>query len=189
MKPENLNKSALGLLLVCFMIAAPVRAADQPFYVQADIGRSNATDSSVSLDENATGFRLAAGYQFIPWLAVDLGYVDFGTFEATATDQFGTPITAVASAKGLELGLVGRVPLGDRFALTAKLEQVWWDSHVDIGGQSESEDGSGLTYGVGVDWALNDMFVVTGAWQKYDLSDADVDLLSLGLRIRFGGSN
>ena len=86
----------------------------------------------------------------------------------------------------MELGLIGRVPLGDKFALTAKLEMFWWDSNADAGGQSESDSGNDVTYGLGVDWALNDMFVVTGGWQKYDIADVDVDLLSLGFRLRFG---
>ena len=94
-----------------------------------------------------------------------------------------------AEAKGVELGLVGRVPLGDKFALTAKAEMFWWNSDTNVGGQSDSDSGNDFTYGVGVDWALNDMFVVTGAWQKYDISDVDVDLLVLGFRLRFGGSH
>ena len=103
MKSENLNKSALGLLLVSYMIAAPVRA-DQPFYIQADVGRSNASDSSVSLDEDATGFRLTGGYQITPWLAVDLGYTDFGTFKATLVEPNSPPLSLEAEATGVELG-------------------------------------------------------------------------------------
>ena len=147
------------------------------------------TDNSVSLDEDATGFRLAAGYQFIPWLAVDLGYVDFGTFKATADDQFGTPITAEASAEGLELGLVGRVPIGDKFAITARAGQLWWDSKVVLGGMSQSNSGNDFAYGLGVELALNERFVLTGAWQKFDIENTEVDLLSLGVQLRFGGAD
>ena len=188
MKSENLNKSALGLLLVSYMIAAPVRA-DQPFYFQADVGRSNVDDSSVPLDEDATSFRLSGGYQITPWLAADLGYTDLGTFEATLVEPNSPPLALEATADGLELGFIGRVPLGDKFALTAKIEMLWWDSKVVVGGQTENDDGNDLTYGVGADWALNDMFVITGAWQKYEISDIDVDTLTLGFRLRFGGPN
>ena len=189
MKQDTLNKAAFGLLLVSYMIAAPVRA-DQPFYAQFDVGRSNVSDSSVALDEDATGFRLTGGYQITPWLAVDLGYTDFGTFDATLVDPFGGPAVVLeAEAKGVELGFVGRVPLGDQFAITGKAEMFWWNSDVNVGGQSDSDSGNDFTYGLGVDWALNEMFVITGAWQKYDISDVDVDLLSLGFRLRFGGSN
>jgi len=185
MKSENLNKSALGLLLVSYLIAAPVRA-EQPFYAQIDVGRSNVSDSSVSLDEDATGFRLTGGYQITPWLAVDVGYTDFGTFEATLVEPNNPPLSLEAEATGVELGFVGRVPLGDKFALTGKAEMFWWNSNAEVGGQSDSDSGNDFTYGLGVDWALNDMFVVTGGYQKYDISDIDVDLLSLGFRLRFG---
>ncbi len=188
MKPDNLNKSTFSLLLVSYMIAAPVRA-DRPFNVQVDVGRSNVSDSSVPLDEDATGFRLTAGYQIVPWLAVDLGYVDFGMFESNLIDPNGPPIPLEGSADGLELGLVGRVPLGDKFALTGRAGMLWWNSDVVVGGVPQSDSGNDFAYGLGVEMALNQRFVVTGAWQKFDIADTDVDLFSLGLRLRFGGSN
>ena len=189
MKSNDLKKGVFTLLLASFLVAPAVRAADSNFYASLNIGRSNVTDNSVPIDEDATGFRLAAGYQFIHWLAVDLGYVDFGTFEATFEDPFGPPITAEASATGLELGLVGRVPLGDKFAITARAGMYWWDSKVVLGGMSESDSGNDFTYGLGVEMALNQRFVLTGAWQNYKSSGVDIEFLTLGLQLRFGGAD
>ncbi len=188
MKLDALKKGVFTLLLAAYIVAPAVQAADSNLYAAIGVGRSNVTDSSISLDEDATGFRLAAGYQFIPWLAIDLGYADFGTFKATS-DQFGTPITAEASATGLELGLVGRVPLGDKFAITARAGKLWWDSKVVLGGVSEGDSGNDFAYGLGAEMALNQRFVLTGAWQKYNISDTEVDLLSFGLQIRFGDTD
>ncbi len=189
MKSNDLKKGVFTLLLAFFIVAPVVQAADSNFYASLNIGRSNVTDNSVPIDEDATGFRLAAGYQFIPWLAVDLGYVDFGTFEATDVDLGGMPVTAEASAKGLDLGLVGRVPLGDKFAITGRAGMLWWDSEVVLGGILESNSGNDFAYGLGVEMALNERFVLTGDWQKFDIENTKVDFLSLGFRIRFGGSN
>jgi OOP family OmpA-OmpF porin len=189
MKPNDLKKGVFTLLLASYIVAPAVQAADSNFYAAIDIGRSSVDDNSVPIDEDATGFRLAAGYQFIPWLAVDLGYVDFGTFEATFDDPFGPPITAKASADGLELGLIGRVPLGDKFAITARAGMYWWDSKVVAGGMTEHDSDNDFTYGLGVELALNQTFVLTGAWQNYKSSGVDIDLLTLGLQLRFGGTD
>ena len=188
MKLNILKMSAFTVLLVSFMLHSPARAAESGFYVEFDIGRSNVTDNSVSLDENATGFRLATGYHIVRWLAVDLAYVDFGTFETSFIDIIGPPIQIEASADGLELGLVGRVPIGDKFALTASFHRLWWDSKVVAGGMQETDSGNDNAYGLGMELALNKRYVVTGGWKKMDVSNTNVDLVTLGLRIRFGGT-
>ncbi len=132
--------------------------------------------------------RLAAGYQFIPWLSVDLAHVDFGDFDGSTPNSLGGSDPFSASANGLELGLVGRIPLGDRFAITAKVGKMWWDSEIQVGAQSQSDSGNSFVYGLGAEVELNEVFALTGAWQRVDISDADVDLLSIGLKFRFGGS-
>ncbi len=177
-----LNKSA-GILVLLTLIST-AQAAESGFYVEADVGRSSVSDSGASIDENATGFRLATGYQFIPWLAVDVGYVSFGSFDSVI-DLQGMPVAVDISADGLELGLVGRIPLGEKFALTARVEKIWWDAEFKAAGIVDEDSGNEFAYGVGAEIAIGEKFALTGAWQKYDLAGTDVDLLYFGLRLRF----
>ena len=58
-----------------------------------------------------------------------------------------------------------------------------------LAGERQTDSGNDFTFGVGVEMALSQMFVVTGAWQRFDIADTDVDMLSLGVRLRFGGAD
>ena len=170
-----------GLLLWGFA----TQAQESSFYIEADIGRSGVSDSEISLDESAGAFRVAAGYQPIKWLAIDVGYIDFGSVDASVPDPLGQPVSVEAEANGMELALVGRIPLGDRFAVTARAEKIWWDSKVRALGFTETDSGNDFGFGAGAELTLNDSFTITGTWQSFDFSGTDVDLLSIGLRFYF----
>lgn len=185
MKLSNLNISlCISFLMACGPIQSAV-ADDSGFYVEFGGGRSNATESATSLDENATAFRLATGYQINSWLAFDAGYVDFGEFDGELTDPLAGTLPFTASATGFEIGFVGRIPLGERFAATAKAEQLWWDSEVEAAGASVEDSGESFAYGAGVEFNMGERFVLSGMWQQFELRNTDVDLFSLGLRLSF----
>ena len=86
MTPDRLKTYAAALFLTALIAVSPVRAADPHFYISAEVGRSSVNDNDLSIDEEATGFGLAVGYQILPWLALDAGYTDFGTFDANLDD-------------------------------------------------------------------------------------------------------
>ncbi len=58
-----------------------------------------------------------------------------------------------------------------------------------VGGVPQSDSGNDFAYGLGVEMALNQRFVLTGDWQNYKSSDADIELLSLGLQFQFGSAD
>jgi outer membrane autotransporter protein len=118
-------------------LAALVLAAAAPahaqFYAGASVGRSD-----VSIDRNAladafldlgfsgasttssdtdTAYRAYAGYLFLPYLGVEAAYVDLGSFRfRTDVDPTGS-LSGKPGIKGGELSLVGRLPIGERFAV------------------------------------------------------------------------
>ena len=91
-----------------------------------------------------------------------------------------------ADAKGTEFGLVGRIPIGERFAATARIDKHWWESTFDTTGIHISESGNSVSYGAGVSFDLNDRWTLTGMWQRFDLFDTEIDHISVGIRLRFG---
>ncbi len=189
MKFSNLSVSLLVCLFIACGLAKPAEADDSGFYVEFGGGRSNANESTTSLDENATAYRLAAGYQINSWLAIDAGYVDFGDFDGELMDPAGGTIPFSASATGIELAFVGRIQLGERYAATVRAEQLWWDSEIEAVGQKQEDSGNSFAYGAGLEFGLNDRFVLTGNWQQFEMRETDVDLFSLGIRIGFGASS
>jgi opacity protein-like surface antigen len=189
MKFVNLNVVLFICLIIACGLVKPAAADDSGFYVEFGGGRSNASESTTSLDENATALRLAAGYQINSWLAVDAGYVDFGDFDGELMDPAGGTVPFSASATGIELAFIGRIPLGERFAATVRAEQLWWDSEIEAVGQKQEDSGNSFAYGAGLEFGLNDRFVLTGNWQQFEMRETDVDLFSLGIRIGFGASS
>jgi OOP family OmpA-OmpF porin len=90
---------------------------------------------------------------------------------------------------GLNASSVGRLPLGDAFALFGKIGFASYDAEVSarIGGASASEDASDedLTYGVGGEFRVGQAFGLRAEYEVLDISDADVNLISLGGVFRF----
>ena len=66
------------------------------------------------------------------------------------------------------------------------LDEAGFHSRGDLEflGDSESEDGTDLGYGLGAAFELGPL-EVRGEYELYDLDDADLSMLSLGLLYRF----
>ena len=86
-----------ALALATIGLVGTVQAQQTPFYIGASVGSSQLdfdftsqvrTLSSGSLpvtrasltDKKDTGYKLTAGYQVLPWLAIELDYVNLGEF-------------------------------------------------------------------------------------------------------------
>ena len=185
MKILELSAKLFVILTMTTGLSSLAMAEDTGFYVEIDGGQSTAQESRTSLDETATALRIAAGYQMTPWLAVDVGYVDFGNYDGELSVEGVGAFPFTASASGMEMGLVGTIPLGEKFAVTARLEQFWWDSEVKALGETSDDSGNSLAFGAGLQFDISERLTLTGSWQQFELRDTDVDLLSLGVRFNF----
>ena len=72
-----------------------------------------------SLGDTDTGYKLRAGYQFTPNLAVEGGYVDFGKVDFNGASAAG-PAGGQVKASGVNLDLVGRMPVAPNWAVLGK---------------------------------------------------------------------
>ena len=139
------------------------RAPERGFYVGADVGSFDIED------EDDTGMRFVAGYNFNRTFAAEAGYsmlFDKGGVEVTAWEFVG----------------IASMPLGNKFSVFGKLGFAMWEVDAGFFG---SEDGTDLTYGVGLQYDLNPRLGIRGQWQRYSLDDADGDLFSIGLIYKF----
>ena len=123
----------LGLVAIV-VIASPFAAADDSgWYIGANVGQSRAkidderiTSSllgrgfsgiSIADDDRDTGYKLFGGYKFNKNVAVEGGYFDLGKFGYAATmDPSGT-LNGNIKLKGLNLDLVGMLPITERFSV------------------------------------------------------------------------
>jgi hypothetical protein len=186
------RKKYTTLALVGLAFAPLAATADSGFYIGGSLGGATleaefdpndipVPDLPSSIDEDDTAYKIFAGYRFdlpVIDLGVEAGYVNFGEPEVDilgeelVLDPTGVNLWGVAS---LDAGII------DVFA---KVGYIMWDIEADFLGESISDDGTDIGYGLGVSFGLGPV-EIRGEYELYDIEDADVSMLSLGIVFRF----
>ena len=201
----------LGLL-----IAGPVVAQEAgQFYGGLSVGRSKAkidderitanllgaglTTTSMTNDDSSTGYKLFGGYQLHRNFAVEGGYFDLGRFGFTSTTLPAGTLDGRIKLRGVNLDLVGRLPLGDRFSVLAKVGGQYAQARDTFSGTgfvnalNPSPKKSELNYklGLGLQYAFTPDITLRGEAERYRVNDAvgnqgDINFYSLSLVFPFG---
>ena len=192
-----MRKSLLAVLVSGLMVTG-VQAAENQVngYLFGNVGQADYDFGKAfkgapgSLDEKDTAFKVGAGVQLNPYVAVEFQWVDLG--EATYKEP---GYKGLASIDGYGANIVGTLPL-DRFKLYGKVgyhklemevkdKDDFWDDW------SASEKDWITSYAVGATYMLTPQFEVGAEYERYDdVADkfdvnVDVDLASLTLRYNF----
>lgn len=185
-----------ALLAGCGFMTASTLASAQAFYVGAgfgstDTGEGNAIPyliTSGTVDGKDSGFKIYGGFEFTPNLAVEMAYVDLG--ELTYGGTFGPdPVTnGRLETTGLNVALVGTVPVSPGFSLFAKGGIFAWSAEarditagrVFVG----RDEGGDLSFGLGAAFYLNENLSLRAEWERFEANDS-ITLLSAGLAYRF----
>lgn len=116
-------------------------------------------------DDTGAGWRVFAGLDFNEYLALELGYADFGEAQwRYQSDGSGGiwnagPIDKRVAVKAIDLAWVGKLPLSADFALFARVGASQWESRTRFSGDlqsrgpisfDETADDLGASYGAGV---------------------------------------
>lgn len=139
-------------------------------------------------DDRDTAWKLFGGYQFHRNFAVEAGYFDLGRYDY----GYAAPSGAGNSRyQGLNLDLVGTLPISDRFSAFARLGAAYTRARSNFGGTSETRRDWGPKGGLGIEYAVTPQFAVRGEWERYRVRDAfrgrgDIDVASIGVVYRFG---
>lgn len=175
-----------------------VQAAEPGLYVGAGIGNSgievdgndpNLGDiDDLDFDGDDVGYKLFAGYRFMPYFGVEASWNDFGTPD-DAFDVGNVPVETEFETDGFDISAMGILPVGGSFDLFAKAGYFIWDLEgtASSGGVVESveNEGEDLTYGVGAQWNPGN-FGLRAEYQIYDVEGLDdVWFLSLAALLRF----
>ena len=152
------------------------------------------------VDKNSsTGYKLFGGYQMDSHFAVEGGYFDLGKFGFTSTTVPAGTLDGRIKLRGVNLDLVGRLPLGDGFSVLAKVGGQYAQARDTFAGTGAinpldpSPRKSGLNYklGLGLQYALTPDITLRGEAERYRINDAvgnrgDVNLYSVSLVFPFG---
>jgi OmpA-OmpF porin, OOP family len=197
-------------------LASPVAMADDAgWYVGANVGQSRAkiddaritsgllgsgfAATSITNDERDTGFKLYGGYQFNRNFALEGGYFDLGQFGFTANTVPTGTLNGNIKLRGLNLDMVGILPLSDKFSVFGRVGMNYADARdhfagtgaVQVLNPNPSARQANAKFGVGMQYAFTDALAMRVEAERYRINDAvrnkgDVDLFSVGLVYRFG---
>lgn len=159
-------------LLALMLLAVPLVTAAGPndlptktsgFYlgVGAGYAKIDTDNGAISVGGEDFSYRALSGYRFahIPLpLNIDLGleaaYVDFGEVDE---QTLGTNISVELS--GIAVSGIVYLPLTRHFDVFGKAGAYFWDGKVSIdGAEAASEDGTDLSFGLGIDWQTGSSF-------------------------------
>ena len=127
-------------------------------------------------DDSDWGWNFAAGYKITRNWAVELGYVDLGSFSATGTFG-GAPARVDADVTGWNISAVGTLPLGDMFSLYGKVGYFRSEAKATANvagalgrGTSRQND---ITAGIGARYHLSPNLSLLAEANYYGLGDND----------------
>lgn len=218
-----MKKTILTGALLLVMSASAMAA--EGFYVYGGAGYAKAdTDLScesyagsagqarLDVDEKSFGLKLAGGYRFNDWFALEGSYVYLGKAQADLTVKghaYGADVDAKAAASMkahvLAFDAVSLYPIAEKVDLFAKASiglgyvetKLGFSGTVDgykvAGGFSESDTRVFPKLGLGVEYQVTDKVAVRAEYERYfsvskdsDYTvDADYDLLSVGVKYTF----
>lgn len=212
---------ASGLLSLVTLVAitSPSAMADEAitgWYGGANVGQSRAKiddarissslmgsgfTSSITDDDRATGYKVFGGYQFNKNFSLEGGYFDLGKFGYKADTVPAGTLNGSSKVRGLNLDLVGTLPITDKFSAFARVGLNYADVRdsfsstgaVRVLDPNPSKREANYKFGVGAQYAFTEALAMRVEAERYRINDAvgnrgDVDLISVGLVYRFGGN-
>jgi len=211
-KPTGL----LGLAILTALASTGAAAYDDTgWYFGGSYGRTAATidderiissmaergfvvDSIEDFDRD-NGFKAFVGYQFSPYFALEGGYVDLGEYGYALTTTPAGTMTGDIELRGVNLDLVGRMPITERLSLLARIGAIYAEADtrfvgtgaVNVLDPNPTAEEVNYKFGVGMEYAFTRALSMRLEAERYRVDDAigntgDIDMLSLGLVYRLG---
>ena len=214
----TIARTAAALGCLAASIVGPASQAQQAgWYGGASIGRSAATidndritrglaaeglaTTGIAERDRDTGYKLYGGYQFTPYFGLEGGWFDLGTLGYTASTAPAGSLSGDVRLQGVDLGLVGTLPVTDRFSVFGTVGAAYTRARgtfsstgaVVMPYPGTSGRHTDVKFGGGVAWRFTDAWEMRAEAERFRVRDSvgnrgHVDLLSVGLVYRFGGA-
>lgn len=170
---------------------------DAPNTLGAFVGPGYTVNSAVE-DNRDTGYKLYGGYRFHRNFAVEAGWFDLGKFDYTYNTTPAGSLNGNLGVRGLNLDLVGILPVSDRFSVFGRVGAAYANSRTSFRSTGavplpagRSDKNTNLKLGVGLEYAISDRLAVRGEIERYRINDSlrsrgHIDMASVGLVYSFG---
>ena len=171
---------------------------DEPRIAGQVLGAGSGVASTSRSGRN-TAWRVFAGYQFNPNLALELGYHDLGKFGFDATTTPSGTLRGEMKFVGASFDVLGMVPIGDSLSLFARAGAHWTRSRGQFSGTGStvvidptpSRRTTNGKYGVGMQFAFTPSLLMRAEAERYRANTAtgtrgDINVLSVSLVMPLG---
>jgi OmpA-OmpF porin, OOP family len=175
------------------------RATVEEQRVRAALSANGSSVTAFGVDEkDAVTYKLLVGRQLNRHFAIEGGYFDLGRFGFDAITSDGA-LSARSAVRGVNLDLVGKLPLGERVALIGRLGMQYAKTTTDFSGNRlnavsaphASERKLNPKIGIGLELKLTEALAMRAEAERYRIDDAignrgDIDMFTVGLVYKFG---
>jgi len=180
---RSLSKLLIAGLLLSFAAAPALADEDSGFYAGAGVGKFglklDADDLDLDdfdFDDDASSFKVFAGWRFNKFLSAELDYLDLGTPEETFTDGISTADLGIG-VNGFAPYAIATLPVGF-FEVFAKLGYLFYDVEISVHETgsppfSASESDEGMIYGGGIGFVFFGRLNIRAEYETYDVGDVD----------------
>ena len=167
--------------------------------ITASLLGSGLSTSAMSLDESGQGLKVFGGYQFNRNFALEAGYFNLGKFGFTSTTVPAGTLSGNIKVQGLNLDLVGTLPLTERLSAIARVGGQYANSRdtftgsgaVTVLNPNPKARSFNAKFGAGLQFEFSPSFLIRAEAERYRINDAvgnrgDVNMYSLSLVFPFG---
>jgi OOP family OmpA-OmpF porin len=179
----------------------PSRAKVDDPRITANLVSNGFTVNSLSDDNRSFGGKVFGGYQFNRYFALEGGAFSLGKFSYQATTTPAGTLSGEAKVRGLNLDLVGILPLTGEFSAFGRAGLTYAQARdtfrgtgmVVVNNPNPSERATNWKAGLGLQYAFTPALSIRAELERYRINDAvgnkgDIDMASIGLVYRFGAA-
>ncbi len=181
------------------LAAGQSRAKIDQERISAGLAGLGLSTSSFSRDERGNAFRIFGGYQMNRYLGLEAGYFDLGKFDFAATTVPAGTLNGQIKLQGLNLDLVGTVPLTERLSLIGRVgaqatrtrDNFSGSGAVSVLNPNPSKREINAKLGAGLQYEFSRSFLMRAEVERYRINDAvgnhgDVNAVLVSLVFPFG---
>ena len=170
--------------LVCAALLGAAAAHAEGLSIGGSLGSSRYKGDDIGglgTDRSDTGGKIYGGYQFTPNFSLEGGWVGLGKYSASGSE--------LKLNNGVFLDAVGTFPVAQDFSLLGRVGVYNGKADRTVNGVNDSERGTDVKYGAGVQYDLSKNTAIRGEWERYRVKALDIkdntDLFPVGVNYRF----
>jgi OOP family OmpA-OmpF porin len=159
----------------------------------------NAPLARYSDDQRDRGFKLFVGKQLNQYFAIEGGYFDLGSYRFDALTTANRAVTGDTKLRGLNVDVVGQLPLSERFSILGRVGAQYTRTKTDYNGAAitvpgnrySSDTSFGPKVGLGLEYKFSEALAARVEMERNRINSGvgqrgNVDLISIGLVYKLG---